>query len=88
MTKKEFISRLKENKKEFKDTAELVDYMLPVLQYYLENYQPVWYDADTTKLNTLVDFSKIIILKPDNPRRIQEMQIDFHGLIKRVEEFE
>ena len=88
MQKEEFISRLKENKKKFKDTAELVEYQLPVLQYYLENYQENWYTMDTTKLDVAVDFSKITVLTPDNPQRMQFMQHSFNQLVKRVGEFE
>ena len=37
MTKQQFIDRLKENKW-FEQPQDLIDYRLPVVQYYLKNY--------------------------------------------------
>lgn len=37
MNKQEFIDRLKENKW-FEQPQDLIDYRLPVVQYYLKNY--------------------------------------------------
>lgn len=88
MTKEEFLSRLKENKTEFKDAEELVKYMLPVLQHYLENYQETWYDMDVTKLTPLVDFSKITITESYTPNSINAMEVAFMKLQKRIKEFE
>lgn len=88
MNNEEFISRLKENKTEFKDEIDMVDYMLPCLQFYLENYQPIWYDMDTTKLNVVVDFGKITIVRPDNHNSIRLTQHAFNQLVQRVGEFE
>ena len=38
MTKEEFISRLKE-RKNLKTTEEVVEIALPIVQFYLNNYQ-------------------------------------------------
>ena len=88
MTKEEFISRLKENKQEFKDITELIEYRLPVLQYYLEKYKEPLYTMDKSKLDIAVDFSEITINTPDTQQRMQFMQHSFDQLVKRVEEFE
>lgn len=88
MKKEDFIARLKENKKEFDTIEELLKYQLPVLQYYLENYQPSWYDMDISKLNVVVDFSKITITPSTSQQSIQLMNVAFEGLTKRIGEFE
>ena len=88
MNKEDFIARLKENKKEFDTIEELLKYQLPVLQYYLENYQPSWYDMDISKLNVVVDFSKITITPSTSQQSIQLMNHAFEGLTKRIGEFE
>lgn len=88
MNNEEFISRLKENRTEFKDVEELVKYMLPVLQFYLENYQEIYYDMNETELIPLIDFSKITINESYTSESIHAMKVAFMKLQKRIGEFE
>ena len=90
MTKEEFISRLKENKKNFKSVEELIEYQLPVLQHYLENYQGN-YILDNSQLGgkiVEVDFSKITITPSGSTISVDFMRRAFKSLTLRVEEFE
>ena len=88
MIKEDFLSRLKENRTEFKDAEELVKYILPVLQHYLENYQENYYDMNETELVPLVDFSKITITESYKPESIHAMKVAFMKLQNRIKEFE
>lgn len=90
MTKEDFLSRLKENKKNFKSVEELIEYQLPVLQYYLSNYQGN-ITVDNTELGGKVieiDFSKITLNPSATDRGLYLMNIAFEGLNKRIKEFE
>jgi len=90
MNKEEFISKLRENKQQFKDIEELVNYQLPVLQYYLEHYQGN-YILDNRQLGgdlQEVDFSKITLTSSYTPSSLQLMKMAFSGLVKRIKEFE
>lgn len=86
MTKEEFISRLKENKKQFESNMELAEYQIPVLQYYLSNYKAPIYTEDLK--GVVVDFSKITITPSLDARNIQIMTHNFESLVRRVKEFE
>ncbi|NLI41622.1 MAG: hypothetical protein GX421_10660, partial [Caldisericales bacterium] len=57
MTKEEFISKLKE-RKNLKTTEEVVEIALPIVQFYLNNYQGNVYKQIEDKLVEF-EFSKI-----------------------------
>jgi len=86
MNKEEFLSRLKENKKDFTNVEELIDYKLPVLQYYLENYQSPIYSEDMQTI--IVEFASITILPPKDEGARRLMNLAFSGLVKRLNEFD
>ena len=86
MNKEDFLSRLKENKKTFKSVEELIEYQLPVLQYYITNHANPIYNEDMTKI--LVDLNKIILVPSDAKSNLYYMNIAFEGLTKRIGEFE
>ena len=90
MTKEEFISRLKENKKNFKNVEELIEYQLPVLQYYLSNHCATII-VDNRPLGgteNIVDLSKIVIEPSGAENNLYLMNVAFEGLVKRIKEFE
>ena len=86
MTKEEFLTRLKENNKTFKSVEELIDYQLPVLQYYITNHVNPIYNNDMTKI--VVDLDKLILIASDTKSNLYHMNIAFEGLTKRIGEFE
>ena len=86
MTKEEFISRLKE-RKNLKTTEEVVEIALPIVQFYLNNYQGNVYKQIEDKFVEF-EFSKININVPDTPERINLVNLAYINLVNRVEEFE
>ena len=89
MTKEEFISKLKE-RKNLKTTEEVVEIALPIVQFYLNNYQGNAY-IDNSKIGGTiveVDFSKERINIPDTPERINLVNLAYINLLDRVNEFE
>jgi len=86
MTKEEFISRLKE-RKNLKTTEEVVEIALPIVQFYLNNYQGNVYKQIEDKLVEF-EFSKININVPDTPERINLTNLAYMSLCNRVNEFE
>ena len=81
-----FISRLKENKLNFSSIEEMVEYQLPVLQYYLEHYQSPIYSEDMQTI--IVEFASITILPPKDEGARRLMNLAFSGLVKRLNEFD
>lgn len=90
MNNEEFISRLKENRTEFKDVEELVKYMLPVLQFFIENYaSPLEVDNRQVGGNFfVVDWNKISINESYTPESVNAVKVAFKKLQKRIGEFE
>ena len=89
MTKEEFISKLKE-RKNLKTIEEVVEIALPIVQFYLNNYQGNAY-IDNRKIGGTiveVDFSKERINIPDTPERINLVNLAYINLLDRVNEFE
>ncbi len=86
MTKEEFISKLKE-RKNLKTTEEVVEIALPIVQFYLNNYQGNVYKQIEDKLVEF-EFSKININVPDTPERINLVNLAYINLLNRIEEFE
>lgn len=89
MTKEEFISKLKE-RKNLKTTEEVVEIALPIVQFYLNNYQGNAY-IDNRKIGGTiveVDFSKERINIPDTPERINLTNLAYISLCNRISEFE
>ena len=84
MNKEDFIARLKENKKEFDTIEELLEYQLPVLQYYITNYGEYIISAS----NILTDLKTITITPSASQQSIQLMNHAFEGVIRRIKEFE
>jgi hypothetical protein len=89
MTKEEFISKLKE-RKQLKTAEEVVEIALPIVQFYLNNYQGNVYIDNRRVGGTIVevDFSEIKINIPDTPERINLTNLAYISLLNRVEEFE
>ena len=89
MTKEEFISKLKE-RKNLKTTEEVVEIALPIVQFYLNNYQGNAYIDNRKVGGTIVevDFSEIKINTPDTPERINLVNLAYINLLDRVNEFE
>ena len=89
MTKEEFISKLKE-RKNLKTTEEVVEIALPIVQFYLNNYQGNAYIDNRKVGGTIVevDFSKERINIPDTPERINLTNLAYVNICNRVEEFE
>lgn len=86
MTKEEFISKLKE-RKNLKTTEEVVEVALPIVQFYLNNYQGNVFKQIKDKFIE-IDFSEIKINTPDTPERINLVNLAYISLLNRVEEFE
>ena len=89
MDKEEFISKLKE-RKNLKTTEEVVEIALPIVQFYLNNYQGNIF-IDNRKIGGTiveVDFSKERINIPDTPERINLVNLAYINLLNRVDEFE
>ena len=89
MTKEEFISKLKE-RKTLKTTEEVVEIALPIVQFYLNNYQGNIFIDNRQIGGTIVevDFSKERINIPDTPERINLVNLAYTNLLDRVNEFE
>ena len=89
MTKEEFISKLKE-RKNLKTTKEVVEIALPIVQFYLNNYQGNVFIDNRKVGGTIVevDFSEIKINTPDTPERINLTNLAYVNICNRVEEFE
>lgn len=89
MTKEEFISKLKE-RKNLKTAEEVVEIALPIVQFYLNNYQGNVFIDNRRVGGTIVevDFSEIKINTPDTPERINLVNLAYISLLNRVEEFE
>ena len=89
MTKEEFISKLKE-RKNLKTAEEVVEIALPIVQFYLNNYQGNAYIDNRKVGGTIVevDFSEIKINTPDTPERINLTNLAYVNICNRVEEFE
>lgn len=89
MTKEEFISKLKE-RKNLKTAEEVVEIALPIVQFYLNNYQGNAYIDNRRVGGTIVevDFSEIKINIPDTPERINLTNLAYVNICNRVEEFE
>ena len=89
MTKEEFISKLKE-RKNLKTTEEVVEIALPIVQFYLNNYQGNVFIDNRKVGGTIVevDFSEIKINTPDTPERINLTNLAYVNICNRVEEFE
>jgi hypothetical protein len=89
MTKEEFISKLKE-RKNLKTAEEVVEIALPIVQFYLNNYQGNVSIDNRRVGGTIVevDFSEIKINTPDTPERINLVNLAYISLLNRVEEFE
>ena len=86
MTKEEFISKLKE-RKNLTTVEEVVEIALPIVQFYLNNYQGNVYKQIENKLVEF-EFSKININIPNTPERINLTNLAYISLCNRVEEFE
>ena len=86
MTKEEFISKLKE-RKNLTTVEEVVEVALPVVQFYLNNYQGNVYKQIEDKFVEF-EFSKININVPDTPERINLTNLAYISLCNRVSEFE
>ena len=89
MTKEEFISKLKE-RKNLKTTEEVVEIALPIVQFYLNNYQGNIFIDNRKVGGTIVevDFTEAKINTPDTPERINLVNLAYINLVNRVEEFE
>ena len=86
MTKEEFISKLKE-RKNLKTAEEVVEIALPIVQFYLNNYQGNIYKQIEDKLVEF-EFSKENINIPDTPERINLTNLAYVSICNRVKEFE
>ena len=90
ISKEEFLARLKENKKSFKTVEELIEYQLPVLQYYFNTYgkltiidnRPVGGKIEN------IDFSKIELIPASDEKNLELMNHAFEELKLRIGEFE
>ena len=89
MTKEEFISKLKE-RKNLKTTEEVVEIALPIVQFYLNNYQGNIFIDNRKVGGTIVevDFTEVKINIPDTPERINLVNLAYINLLDRVNEFE
>lgn len=63
MTKEEFLKRLQENKQDFTNDEELVDYVLPVLQFYLDNYRTIVVNGEKLKIKKDLSFKNVSLTK-------------------------
>ena len=81
LTKEEYISRLKECKSTFTNNTELVDYILPVLNYYMKYHSPCI-------IVNGVDISSITINTPNTPKEYELVVHAYNKLCERVKEFE
>lgn len=81
LTKEEYISRLKEYKNTFKDNDELVEYILPVLNYFMKYHSPCI-------IVNGVDISSITINNPTTPKEYELVVYAYNKLCERVKEFE
>jgi hypothetical protein len=86
MTKEEFISKLKE-KKQLKTAEEVVEIALPIVQFYLNNYQSNVFKQIKDKFIE-IDFTEAKINIPDTPERINLTNLAYVNICNRVEEFE
>jgi predicted glycosyltransferase involved in capsule biosynthesis len=86
MTKEEFISKLKE-RKNLKTAEEVVEIALPIVQFYLNNYQGTVFKQIKDKFIE-IDFTEAKINIPDTPERINLTNLAYISLLNRVEEFE
>jgi hypothetical protein len=73
MTKEDFLSRLKENKKSFKSVEELIEYQLPVLQYYLSTYGETMINTS----NKLVDLRQVTLEPSGAENNLYLMNVAF-----------
>ena len=89
MTKEEFISKLKE-RKNLKTAEEVVEIALPIVQFYLNNYQGNIFIDNRKVGGTIVevDFTEAKINTPDTPERINLVNLAYINLLDRVNEFE
>ena len=88
MTKEEFLKRLQEDKN-FTKIEDLVEFALPVVQYYLNNYQGKVV-VDNRQIGgkvELVDFSEITINTPTSQIQFQKLYEAYKSLVHRIEEF-
>jgi 3-polyprenyl-4-hydroxybenzoate decarboxylase len=86
MTKEEFISKLKE-KRQLKTAEEVVEIALPIVQFYLNNYQSNVFKQIKDKFIE-IDFTEVKINIPDTPERINLTNLAYVNICNRVEEFE
>jgi 3-polyprenyl-4-hydroxybenzoate decarboxylase len=86
MTKEEFISKLKE-KKQLKTAEEVIEIALPIVQFYLNNYQSNVFKQIKDKFIE-IDFTEVKINIPDTPERINLTNLAYVNICNRVEEFE
>ena len=86
MTKEEFISKLKE-RKNLTTVEEVVEIALPIVQFYLNNYQGNVFKQIKDKFIE-IDFTEAKINIPDTPERINLTNLAYISLLNRVEEFE
>lgn len=88
ITKEEFLKRLQEDKN-FTKIEELVEFALPVVQYYLNNYQGKVI-VDNTRIGgkiETIDFSEITINIPTSQIGFQKLYEAYKSLVHRIEEF-
>ena len=81
LTKEEYISRLKEYKSTFTDNNELVEYILPVLNYYMKYHSPCI-------IVNGVDISSITVNTPNTPKEYELVIYAYNKLCEKVKEFE
>ena len=86
MAKEEFISKLKE-RKNLKTAEEVVEIALPIVQFYLNNYQGNVFKQVKDKFIEM-DFTEVKINTPDTPERINLVNLAYINLLNRVDEFE
>ena len=81
LTKEEYISRLKEYKSTFTDNNELVEYILPVLNYFMKYHSPCI-------IVNGVDISSITVNTPNTPKEYELVIYAYNKLCEKVKEFE
>ena len=86
MTKEEFISKLKE-RKNLTTVEEVIEVALPIVQFYLNNYQGNVYKQINDKIIE-IKFDEININIPNTPERINLTNLAYISLCNRVSEFE
>ena len=86
LTKEEYISRLKECKSTFTDNTELVEYILPVLNYYMKYHSPCII-VDNTFIGSNI-FLLDTIVRSNKPTEPEKMLRAYDKLCERVKEFE